>query len=70
MNILFSELPNDEITLSAILIFPKTDAPPPDIKLPPMVRFFSIPTPPSTITAPVSLPVSYTHLTLPTKLTV
>ena len=57
MNILLSELPSDEITLSATEILPRTADPPPITKLPPMFTFFSTPTPPSTIIAPVSFVV-------------
>ena len=55
MNILLSAPASDAITLLAILIFPNLAFPPSAIRSPPTVKFFSIPTPPSTITAPVSL---------------
>ena len=57
MNILLPCPDNDAIILFSILIFPSVLFPPETAKLPPILTFFSIPTPPSTIIAPVSLSV-------------
>ena len=46
MNILFSAPSVEEIIFSLILIFPKLPIPG-TLRDPPMIRFFSIPTPPS-----------------------
>ena len=55
MNILLPAPDNDAMILFSIRILPSVLLPPETAKFPPILTFFSIPTPPSTRTAPVSL---------------